>query len=117
MTVTVSPQKWRCFFFKFKGGVISDPKNVIADFLYSKRYILVLDFGKNVHKGGKGGVGIISTPKKIIGQHWKILSLAYHLIMLHAPKKLLLKICVHLSQLMFPLNCFQISCTAVSHPI
>ena len=33
------------------GGVISDPKNYIADFLVSKRYILVVNFGKNVQKG------------------------------------------------------------------
>ena len=37
------------------GGIISDPKNYIADFLVSKRYILVVNFGKNVQKGGEGG--------------------------------------------------------------
>ena len=34
------------------GGAISDPKNYIADFLVSKRYILVVNLGKNVQKGG-----------------------------------------------------------------
>ena len=38
-----------------RGGVISDPKNYIADFLVSKRYILVVNFGKNVQKGGEVG--------------------------------------------------------------
>ena len=50
-----------CFFWKksegeVRGGGISDPKNFIADFLYSKQYILVLNFVRE-----KGGV--ISNPK------------------------------------------------------
>ena len=50
------------FFWKqSKGGwgVIFDPKNSIADFLYSKRYILVLNVGENVRKGGEGGASPI----------------------------------------------------------
>ena len=35
-------------------------KNVIEFLLYSERYILVLNFGENVQKGGRG---IISNPK------------------------------------------------------
>ena len=48
--------KWMFLFGKSpKGqGVISDPKKLISDFLYSKRYILVLSFGENVQKGGGG---------------------------------------------------------------
>ena len=38
-----------------RGGLISDPKNYIADFLVSKRYILVVNFGKKFQKGGEGG--------------------------------------------------------------
>ena len=58
--------KYGCFFEKGPkgGGVISDPKNYIADFLVSKRYILVVNFGKNVQKGGRGGV--IANPKNVI---------------------------------------------------
>ena len=40
--------------FRKGGGAISDPKNYIADFLVSKRYILVVNFGQNVQKGGRG---------------------------------------------------------------
>ena len=43
--------KIEVFFLKFKWGVISDPKNVIADFLYSEWYILVLNFGVYAKKG------------------------------------------------------------------
>ena len=54
-----------------KGGwVISDPKNYIADFLVLKRYILVVNFGKNVQKGGRGGV--ISNPKNFIANLRKL---------------------------------------------
>ena len=54
----VSIPKYGCFFVKSPkggGGIISDTKNYIADFLVSKRYILVVNFGKNVQKGGEGG--------------------------------------------------------------
>ena len=48
--------KWM-FFWKNSegGGGISDPKNDIADFLVSKQYILVVNFGKMSKKGGGGG--------------------------------------------------------------
>ena len=61
-----------CFFGKLPkgGGVISYPKNYIADFLVSKRYILVVNFGKNVQKGGRGGV--ISNPKNFIANLRKL---------------------------------------------
>ena len=47
------------------GGVISDPKTFIADFLYYKLYILVLYFGENVQKWGGGSSPSFS---------WKILN-------------------------------------------
>ena len=68
------------------GGVISDTKNYIADFLVSKRYILVVNFGKNVQKGREGGgsssivwtffkktsiFGALDVPK--VGGQWVIL--------------------------------------------
>ena len=56
--------------FRRGGGVISDPKKYVADFLVSKRYILVVNFGKNVQKGGKGGV--ISNPKNVIANLRKL---------------------------------------------
>ena len=51
------------------GGVISDTKNYIANFLVSERYILVVNFGKNVQKGGGG---FISNPKKFIANLRKL---------------------------------------------
>ena len=50
-----------CFFGKIpKGGGGSFPIQKIADFLVSKRYFLVENFGKNVKKGG-GGSSPIQT--------------------------------------------------------
>ena len=51
--------KYGCLFLKKvqRGGVIFDPKNYNVDFLVSKRYILAVNFGKNVQKGGGGRGG------------------------------------------------------------
>ena len=38
------------------GGFISRPNNFITDFLYYKRYILVLNFGEIAQKGGGGHI-------------------------------------------------------------
>ena len=43
------------------GGVIFDPKDFIADFFL---YILVVNFGKNVQKGGKRGGHHLELKKK-----------------------------------------------------
>ena len=66
----VSMPRFGCFFAKSPKGGISDPKNFTADFLYLKRYILVVNFGKNVQKGGRGGV--ISNPKNFIANLRKL---------------------------------------------
>ena len=67
----VSIPKYGCFFVKVPkgGGVISDTKNYIANFLVSERYILVVNFGKNVQKGGRG---VISNPKNFIANLRKL---------------------------------------------
>ena len=39
---------WMFFLEKVERGVIYDPKNFIADFLYLKQYLLVLNFGKKM---------------------------------------------------------------------
>ena len=57
-----------CFFGKVpKGGGGSFPiqKITLQILLVSKRYILVVNFGKNVQKGGRGGGGI-ANPKNFI---------------------------------------------------
>ena len=56
------------------GGVISDPKNFIADFFYLEQYILVVNFGKNVQKGGKGE-GVIPNPKNVIANLRKLMQI------------------------------------------
>ena len=59
------------FFWKTSegGGVISDPKNTLQIFLVSKRYILVVNFGK---KCPKRGGGVISNPKNFIANLRKL---------------------------------------------
>ena len=50
--------KFGCFFEKGPkggGGSFSMQKNKLQILLVSKRYILVVNFGKNVQKGGEGG--------------------------------------------------------------
>ena len=48
--------KYGCFFGKIPKGGGSFPiqKITLQIFLVSRRYILVVNFGKNVHKGGEG---------------------------------------------------------------
>ena len=61
-----SSQKWM-FFWKSSergGGSFPIQKITLQILLVSKRYILVVNFGKNVQKGGRGGV--IANPKNFI---------------------------------------------------
>ena len=65
-------RQYGCFFGKSpKGGGGSFPiqKITLQIFLVLKRYILVVNFGKNVQKGGGG---VISNPKKIIANFCKL---------------------------------------------
>ena len=52
-----SAQKWMFFWKSSEGGrgVISDPKNYIADLVGFKTVYVGRKFWKNFHKGGKGG--------------------------------------------------------------
>ena len=61
------------FFENFRRGGGSFPiqKITLQIFLVSKRYILVVNFGKNVQKGGEGG-GVISNPKNFIANLRKL---------------------------------------------
>ena len=52
------------------GGSFPIQKITLQIFLVSKRYILVVNFGKNVQKGGRGGV--ISNPKNFIANLRKL---------------------------------------------
>ena len=57
--------KYGCFFEKGpKGGGGGHPKNHIADFLVSKRYILVKFFGKNHCKFRQASTYLLSFAKK-----------------------------------------------------
>ena len=44
-------------FFKSESGSFSINKTTLQFFLVSKRYILVVNFGKNIQQGGEGGGG------------------------------------------------------------
>ena len=62
------------FFWKTSeggGGSFPIQKITLQIFLVSKRYILVVNFGKNVQKGGEGG-GVISNPKNFIANLRKL---------------------------------------------
>ena len=54
------------------GGVISDPKNYIADFVGFKAVYFGRKFWKKCLKRGKGGGGVISNPKKFIANLRKL---------------------------------------------
>ena len=56
--------------FRRGGGSFPIQKITLQIFLVSKRYILVVNFGKNVQKGGRGGV--ISNPKNFIANLRKL---------------------------------------------
>ena len=58
-------------FRRGRGGSFPIQKITLQIFLVSKRYILVVNFGKNVQKGGRGG-GVISNPKKFIANLRKL---------------------------------------------
>ena len=65
--------KYGCFFGKVQkgGGVISDPKNYIADFVGFKELYFGRRFWKKCPKRGEGG-GVISNPKNPIANLCKL---------------------------------------------